>query len=132
MVKLFKLTLFNFLIGNEDMHLKNFSLITKDKKVTLSPAYDLLNSAIAQKNPKEEIALPLNGKKSNLRKRDFFEYFAVERLGLNQNVISNVVQEIQQAIPRWRELIGFSFLSRQMQENYLQVLKARCERLGFI
>jgi len=53
-VKLFKLTVFNFLIGNEDMHLKNFSLITREKIVTLSPAYDLLNTSIAQKNPKEE------------------------------------------------------------------------------
>lgn len=62
-VKLFKLTLFNFLVGNKDMHLKNFSLITKDRKISISPAYDLLNSTIAQKNTKEEIALPLKGKK---------------------------------------------------------------------
>ncbi|HEX4044769.1 MAG TPA: HipA domain-containing protein, partial [Gammaproteobacteria bacterium] len=58
-VKLFKLTLFNFLIGNEDMHLKNFSLIVRNQIVSLSPAYDLLNSTIAQENSKEEIALPL-------------------------------------------------------------------------
>jgi serine/threonine-protein kinase HipA len=45
------------------MHLKNFSLITKDRKILISPAYDLVNSTIAQKNPKEEIALPLKGKK---------------------------------------------------------------------
>lgn len=62
-VKLFKLTLFNFLIGNEDMHLKNFSLITRGSKVSLSPAYDLLNSTIAQKNAEEEIALPIRGRK---------------------------------------------------------------------
>lgn len=62
-VKLFKLTLFNFLIGNEDMHLKNFSLITRDQKIMLSPVYDLLNSTIAMGSAKEEIALPLNGKK---------------------------------------------------------------------
>src|SRR3990167_2380222 len=77
-VKLFKLTLFNFLIGNEDMHLKNFSLITQDQKIMLSPAYDLLNSSIVLKNPKEEIALSLNGKKSNVTKQDFFKYFALE------------------------------------------------------
>jgi len=130
-VKLFKLTLFNFLIGNEDMHLKNFSLITKDKKISLSPAYDLLNSTIAQKNTKEEIALPLRGRKNNLTKRDFFNYFAVEQLRLNQKVIDGVIQEFHQAIPEWRELIGFSFLSQQMQEKYLQLLDERCERLNF-
>lgn len=128
-VKLFKLTLFNFLIGNEDMHLKNFSLITRDQKITLSPVYDLLNSTIALGNAEEEMALPLNGKKNNLKKQDFFGYFAVDRLGLNQNVVSEVIQEIQRAIPRWRELIGYSFLSQQMQEKYLRLLEERCKRL---
>lgn len=130
-VKLFKLTLFNFLVGNEDMHLKNFSLITRDRKISLSPAYDLFNSTIAQKNTKEEIALPLKGKKNNLTKSDFIKYFAVEKLGLNQNVIDGLLQEFQQIIPEWRKLIGFSFLSPQMQENYLQLLDQRWKGLNF-
>lgn len=130
-VKLFKLTLFNFLVGNEDMHLKNFSLMTKDKKVCLSPVYDLLNSTIAQKNTKEEIALPLGGKKNNLNKRDFFKYFAVERLVLNPKVIDSIVQDLYQIIPQWRALIGVSFLSQAMQDKYLQLLDERCKRLNF-
>jgi len=131
LVKLFKLTLFNFLIGNEDMHLKNFSLITKNKKITLSPAYDLLNSTIALKNASEEIALPIRGKKKNLTKRDFFDYFAVERLSLNQKIISEILQEFERAIPKWQELICISFLSPEMREKYLLLLKARCEQLDF-
>ncbi|MCW8444712.1 lpg2370 family Dot/Icm T4SS effector [Fluoribacter gormanii] len=130
-VKLFKLTLFNFLVGNEDMHLKNFSLITKDRKISISPAYDLLNSTIAQKNPKEELALPLKGKKNNLIKSDFLKYFAIEKLGLNQNVIDGIIQEFHQVIPKWQVLIGFSFLSQPMQEKYLELLEQRCERLNF-
>lgn len=129
-VKLFKLTLFNFLIGNEDMHLKNFSLITKDRKIFISPAYDLLNSTIAQKNTKEEIALPLKGKKNNLTKNDFFSYFAVEKLGLNQNVINGILQDFHQIIPEWQRLIRISFLSQPMQEKYLQLLNQRCKRLN--
>lgn len=46
-VKLFRRCLFNFLVGNEDMHLKNFSLITRDGKVELAPAYDYLNTTVA-------------------------------------------------------------------------------------
>ncbi|HNX89289.1 MAG TPA: HipA domain-containing protein, partial [Paludibacteraceae bacterium] len=42
--KLFRLVLFNFLTGNEDMHLKNFSVIRNGDKIELSPAYDLVNS----------------------------------------------------------------------------------------
>jgi serine/threonine-protein kinase HipA len=64
-----KETLFNFLVGNEDMHLKNFSMIRDDEVTSLTPAYDLINSTIVM-NSKEEIALPLNGKKSNLKKRE--------------------------------------------------------------
>ena len=57
-------------------------------------------------------------------------YFALERLGLNQNIIANVIQEIQQAIPRWQDLIRKSFLSAEMQKNYLRLLEERCQRLG--
>lgn len=131
LVKFFKLTLFNFLVGNEDMHLKNFSLITRDRKVTLSPAYDLLNSTIIIKNTPEEIALPLKGKKNNLKKRDFFEYLAIDRLKLSQNTISDVTKTIQQAIPQWKELIGISFLSQPMQAKYLDLLERRCRQLEF-
>ena len=45
------------------MHLKNFSLMTKAGQVRLTPGYDLLNSSIAIRNPQEEMALTLKGKK---------------------------------------------------------------------
>jgi serine/threonine-protein kinase HipA len=131
-VKLFKLTLFNFLIGNEDMHLKNFSLLIKNQKISLAPAYDLLNSTIVQKNAPEEIALPLRGRKNNLTKHDFFDYFAVDRLGLNQKIITGVQQEIQEKIPIWQELISISFLSKKMQEKYSHLLESRCKQLDFL
>lgn len=129
-IKLFKLTLFNFLIGNEDMHLKNFSLITRGQKITLSPVYDLLNSSIAMGNAREEMALPLNGKKNNIQKRDFLDYFAMQRLGLNQNIVTEVMEELEQTIPSWRKLIGKSFLSPPMQKQYLHLLEERQKRLG--
>jgi serine/threonine-protein kinase HipA len=129
LAKLFKLTVFNFLVGNEDMHLKNFSLITRDNKISLSPAYDLLNSTIAI-NAKEEIALPLNGKKNNLTKQDFLEYFAKNRLDLNTPIIEFFLQEIKDAVPVWYSLISHSFLSAPMQQSYLEVLKDRLTRLG--
>ncbi len=128
-VKLFKLTLFNFLVGNEDMHLKNFSLITRDNMTTLAPCYDLLNSTIAQGNPKEELALPLNGKKNNLTRNDFIKYFAMERLELNEGIITQAIQEIQKALPTWHQLINHSFLSPSMQAAYLSLLENRCNRL---
>jgi len=65
-VKLFRLTLFCFLTGNEDMHLKNFSVIRKNDVISLTPAYDLLNTTIAISRPVEEFALPIRGKKNRL------------------------------------------------------------------
>ncbi|MCX6138433.1 MAG: HipA domain-containing protein [Ignavibacteriales bacterium] len=54
--KLFRLTVFNFLVGNEDMHLKNYSLISHDGLVRLTPAYDLINTTIVLADPIEQIA----------------------------------------------------------------------------
>lgn len=129
-LKLFKLTLFNFLIGNEDMHLKNFSLITHDQKIMLSPAYDLLNTTIAQQHTQEEIALPLNGKKNNLKKADFIDYFALQHLQLNESVVTNVLNEFTQIISNWETLLKNSFLSPSMQEKYLELLTERWQRLS--
>lgn len=129
LVKLFKLTLFNFLIGNEDMHLKNFSLITRGNITTISPVYDLLNTSIAMKNPLEEIALPLNGKKRNLSHKDFLKYFAEEKLTLHEKTIHSILQQFKNAIPTWINLINVSFLSSSAKQAYLKLLLNRCQRL---
>lgn len=132
LAKLFRYTVFNFLIGNEDMHLKNFSLITRNEHmIALAPAYDLLNTTIAQKNTKEEMALPLNGKKNNLRRTDFMDYLGKTRLQLSHAIIEEIEVEFQRAIPLWKQLIAKSFLSKPMQVKYLELLEERCQRLGY-
>ncbi|GMR25717.1 MAG: HipA domain-containing protein [Ignavibacteria bacterium] len=128
-VKLFRLTLFNFLIGNEDMHLKNYSLITRDNKVELSPGYDLLNTIIALPNPQEEIALPIAGKKRNLNSKVLINYWGKERLGLNDVVINQVVNTFTKVRDEWERLINISFLSQKMKGRYLELLNSRRERL---
>lgn len=124
-VKLFRLTIFNFLIGNEDMHLKNFSLITRDNKVELSPAYDLLNTTIVVPRTQEEIALPLAGKKRNLSTKILFDYFAKERMKLNDTIISQVLNKINSEWDNWKKLITISFLSNEMKEKYLELIYKR-------
>lgn len=129
-VKLFRLTIFNFLIGNEDMHLKNFSIITRDNKIELSPAYDLLNTTIVLPNEPEEIALPLAGKKRNLNSKSLIDYFGKERLNLNDRIISQVLDKIKSVFGNWEELIKISFLTPPMKEKYFDLLKTRKERIG--
>nr|WP_293282950.1 HipA domain-containing protein [Allomuricauda sp.] len=124
-VEFFKRIVFCFVTGNEDMHLKNFSLITKNGKTTLAPAYDLLNSSIAINSPEEEIALTLKGKKSNLKASDFTDYYARERLQLNEKTIESILQDMFKAKQKWKELISISFLSDDMKEKYSQIMEHR-------
>ncbi|MHB8853743.1 MAG: HipA domain-containing protein [Ignavibacteriaceae bacterium] len=123
--KLFRLTLFNFLVGNEDQHLKNFSLITRGNKIELSPAYDLINTTIALPNVREEIALPLMGKKKNLSRKVLVDYWGKERLKLNQRSIGHVLEKINNAKLHWNELILKSFLSSVMKEKYSRLIDER-------
>jgi len=127
-LKLFNLTLFNYIVGNEDMHLKNFSVIRRDFKVELSPAYDLLNSTIIL-NSQEELALPLHGKKNRLNKDDFYEYFAKERLELTPKTIDQTVNRIVNVFPKWTDLIHKCFLSDSMKTQYIDLLSERFSKL---
>ncbi len=127
--KLFRRTLFCFLTGNEDMHLKNFSLITRDKKVELSPAYDLLNSTISMNNAVEEMALPIAGKKSKIKREDLFEYFGRDRLKLTQKTIDSELQNLIDRKDDLEYLISISFLSEEMRDKYLDLISNRYNRL---
>jgi len=121
----FKRILFCYVTGNEDMHLKNFSLITKNGKITLTPVYDFLNSTISIKNPEEEIALTLKGKKSNLKAADFIDYYAKDKLELNDKTVSIILEQMQQVIPKWKELLEISFLSEDMKVKYFDLMESR-------
>jgi serine/threonine-protein kinase HipA len=129
--KLFKLVLFNFLTGNEDMHLKNFSIIVENGKVELSPAYDLLNTTIILKGDIEEIALSVHGKKKNLNRDILINYFGKERCGLNDKIIDKILKTIYLAIPAWFEWIDNSFLTNEMKEKYKFLLEKRTKVLIF-
>ncbi|MCB1134788.1 MAG: HipA domain-containing protein [Chlamydiia bacterium] len=127
-VKLFRMTLFCFLVGNEDMHLKNFSLIRRPEKIELSPAYDLLNSTIVIRG-KDELALPLKGKRSKLTRALLCDYYGSERLRLNQGVIETELQSLAQAYLGWGTVIDSSFLPEKMRESYKDLLDERSQRL---
>lgn len=129
-VELFRRVLFCFLTGNEDMHLKNFSVIRHDEVVKLAPAYDLLNTTIALTRAQEEMALPLHGKKRNLTRNDLVRYFGGERLGLNQAVIDDVLGAFAAALPRWSEVLGVSFLPDRLKDDYMALVAERQQRLG--
>jgi serine/threonine-protein kinase HipA len=124
-VKLLRITLFSFLIGNEDMHLKNFSIIRRKDVISLSPAYDLLNTTIVLPKPEAELALPLNARKNKLKRHDFLDYFAKDRLQLPERVIEKMLTDLANIRTEWEDLVGVSFLSNEMKGKYLKIMSER-------
>ncbi len=127
-LKLFRLVIFNFLVGNEDMHLKNFTLIRRQNKIELSPAYDLLNTTLVIQAT-EEIALPIKGKKSKLNRTDLVNYFGMERLGLPEIVLREEILKFEKSLEPWQLLIEKSFLSQKLQERYRELIQKRWQRI---
>src|SRR5680860_1105579 len=119
----FELTVFSFLTGNKDMHLKNFSLLKRGDIWALSPAYDLLNVSIANLDDGEELALSLEGKKKKLKKEHF------ERLGENLELNRKQIDGVFKRFIRNKKLalawIKNSFLSEEFQEKYVALLEKR-------
>ncbi len=134
--RLFMLIVLNYLLGNEDGHIKNFALITDSKGVVrLSPVYDLVNTTIlaAGNSPVlEETALPLRGRKKGLTKLDFEEYLARKVMGLPLKIIQGIWRNLEQTLIRGANFIQTeSFLSAEMKLKYLFIMGMRRLRLGF-
>jgi serine/threonine-protein kinase HipA len=122
------LVLFAFLTGNNDMHLKNFSMIESPSGWVLSPAYDLLNVAIVLPEDTEELALTLGGKKKKL-KREHFEQLG-EGLGLTPKQIKAAFNRMIKNKSSALDWIDRSFLSNEMKTAYNEVFEGRYEQLG--
>lgn len=127
-INFFELVVFSFITGNADMHLKNFSLLDQPSLgMTLSPAYDLVNTALVNPADKEEMALTLNGKKSNLRKQDFI--VAMNSMKLDEKQQQNIFNKMKKALPKWEAMIDISFMSATFKEVYKVIIKERMHRL---
>ncbi|MFT6923361.1 MAG: serine/threonine-protein kinase HipA [Crocinitomicaceae bacterium] len=123
----FELTIFSFLTGNNDMHLKNFSMIRTASGWSLSPAYDLLNVRILNPEDKEELALTLGGKKRKLT-RAYFERFG-EGLGLTPKQVEGAFKRFEKNKAKAIKWIGNSFLSEEMKTMYVELLNERYIRI---
>lgn len=128
-VNFFELVLFSFLTGNADMHLKNFSLIEQPGLgMILSPAYDLVNTALVYPADDEEMALNLNGKKKKLKKQDFVA--AMNTLKLDEKQQENIFLKMEKAKSKWMEQIEISFLSDDFKNQYKEIVTERFERIN--
>lgn len=121
---------FAFLTGNADMHLKNYSLFSPkggEVAMRLTPAYDLLPTAIVMPEDTEELALTLCGKKRKLR-RSHFES-AMASSGLAGTTIANVFKRLSSSFPTWCQIISSSFLPPELQQAYIDLVASRLKVL---
>lgn len=128
-LSLYKRILLAFLLGNEDLHLKNLSVVTMQGKVQLSPVYDFVNSTIANPHVDDELALSLGDKKKGFTKKDFVDAFAVKTLFLPKGLAEKELQKLISCIPQWKQMIDKSFLSTELKRKYASLLAQRADRL---
>lgn len=118
--------LFCFITGNSDMHLKNFSLIEKtpgSREYELSAAYDLLPVNIALPEDKEQFALTMKGKKSNLKKKDFIDF--AKASGINEKVAEKMMQKILTFKEKYLALVKDSYLPEELQKKFAELIEER-------
>ena len=112
---------FSWITGNADMHLKNFSLYSKEQeKYVLTPAYDMLSTALVMPEDTEKLALTLNGKKRKIKKTD--SVTSMQASGLQEKVINNIFAKFTKAKDRWFEFIEWSFLPDEMKMTFKDVI----------
>ena len=93
--EIFIRVVFSYIVGNSDMHLKNFSLIEREpsgRDFMLSPAYDILPVNVILPDDKDETALAVNGKKRNLRRKDFTAF--AESCDLNKKTADKIIDKL--------------------------------------
>ena len=127
-INFWEIVVFSWLTGNADMHLKNFSLFKPKAAYMLTPAYDLLSTALVMPDDDEELALTLNGKKKKIKREDFET--AMRGSGMDERSISNLFNKFTKALPLWFSIIEESFLPVDQQKAYRELIERNALKLG--
>jgi serine/threonine-protein kinase HipA len=126
LLKLYRQLVFTWWTGNGDMHLKNFSLLTGEDGITrLTPAYDLVATRLVM--PDDQLALPVAGKRDNLR-RGLWRRFA-EYCSLPEKVALRVLDKQASVLDEATTLIANSFLPEEQKEDYQRLITERTDSI---
>lgn len=129
LVNFWEVVMFSWITGNSDMHLKNFSLISKERgNYVLSQAYDLINVHLIFPEDDEELALTLDGKKKRIGRKNFVN--AMQSSGLDNKVIENMIKKFVNVAPKWYDFIEISFLPRDLKDKYRYEILANLSKLN--
>lgn len=123
-VHFYEQVIVSFLIGNNDMHLKNFSLISKKRNTyELAPAYDIIAAQLLLPEDTDDLALNLNGKKRKLNREDFNQ--AMLNGGIPEKAIENLWRRIEKGMENWTALIEYSFLSNERKNDLKGIINKK-------
>ena len=117
---------FSFLVGNSDMHLKNFSLIETEEgsgKYVLSPAYDLLPVNVIMPEDKEQFALAMNGKKTHIRRKDFLVF--AEKCGMTRGSAEKMIAMLMAKKEKFLTMCQNSLLPESLRERLASLIEER-------
>lgn len=131
MTELFMRLVFSFITGNSDMHLKNFSLIETSEnsgEYVLSPAYDLLPVNVILPADNEQTALTLNGKKRNIRKKDFYAF--AYKCGIPKISAEKMIKKVVSLNEKYKSMCFDSLLPDDMKESFSGLIDERCAILN--
>ncbi len=127
-VNFWEQVVFSWIVGNADMHLKNFSLISAQPgKYMLTPTYDQVSTAIVMPEDTEELALPLNGFQKKLMRMDFMQ--AMEATGVNTQVAKRILNHFISMPSKWFACIDTSFVSDEQKLKFKTLIQKRMEVL---
>ncbi len=118
-VHYFELVLFSYLSGNNDMHLKNFSLVHRANGIYFSPAYDLINVNLVNPKDDEELGLTLNGKKKKIKLDDFIKLSAT--LNIPGKATENIFKKLAAKNNEIKKMIEASFLEAGQKKKYWEI-----------
>ena len=130
LVRYFRAVAFCFAIGNNDAHLKNWSLTRqRDGRWGLTPLYDLVavRLVLPERDDPEELALALAGRKRKFTRANFLAFAAT--IGLTKRIAVAQLRVLAKAAGNWRACIRASYLPSDLQESLLEVLDERMGRL---
>lgn len=131
--ELFTRVVFSFVIGNSDMHLKNFSLMEEkpgSRQFGLSAAYDMLPVNVVLPEDQEEMALTLNGKKRRLKKQDFMAF--AEKCGITEKAAEKMISKVCSLKEKYLKACDESYLPQEYIEQTKQLIIKRIEVLNTI
>jgi len=124
--KFWEIVLFSWIVGNSDMHCKNFSLISYDGvHYRLSPAYDLISVKLSFPQDTEEMAMAfeVGGVKAGFDRMTFSKAF--KQSGLNEKVSEKLISKMVACKPKWENLISNSFLPDSLKKDLVTLIEKR-------